>query len=206
MSRIRKPQLPRHSLRVAQRSYPWLTLAAALLLVVSSPVAPVSAEDDPLEERLLEPETVEPLDAGSFARVLEHHRGQVVVVNLWATWCIPCVQELPELNELQKRYADRGLQVLAVSVDSIEDLDSLVRPFFAKRAPDLVSYIHTEKDTFAFVEPLDAEWLGALPTSFFIDRQGKIQKSAEGRLKYQTFEKIVLELLAEDGAANNAQD
>ena len=92
--------------------------------------------EGPAIAHLISPDQVEPISAAEFAAVLEHHRGDIVLVNLWATWCIPCIQELPELNELQKRYRDRGLTVLAVSLDDPDKLEDLVRPFFKKRAPD----------------------------------------------------------------------
>ena len=143
--------------------------------------------------------------SSAFQKVLEHHRGKVLLVNLWATWCIPCIQELPELVELQKRYAERGLKVLAVSLDDLETLEERVRPFFAERAPGLVSYISAEEDSFDFVESLDSEWLGALPSSFFIDRQGKIRKAVSGRLTFRTFEKEILKLLDEEPAGPEPQ-
>ena len=95
-------------------------------------------------------------------------------MNLWATWCIPCVQELPDLNLLQTRYRDRGLEIIAVSFDDPEALEAKVRPFFSKRAPDLVSYLQTEADQYDFVEVLSDEWFGALPTSFLISREGEV--------------------------------
>ena len=155
------------------------------------------ADEIELPARLLAPEQVEPISADEFQQVLAHHRGEVVLVNLWATWCIPCVQELPDLNLLQERFRDRGLRVLAVSFDDIGKLDDRVRPFFAEKAPALVSYLQTEDDQFTFVEPLDEEWIGAMPTSFFIDRTGEIVKRHTGRLLYRDLEKVILALLDE---------
>jgi cytochrome c biogenesis protein CcmG, thiol:disulfide interchange protein DsbE len=48
---------------------------------------------------------------------LSQHRGQVVVLNFWATWCLPCVEELPSLVDMQRRLRDKGVTVVAVSVD-----------------------------------------------------------------------------------------
>ena len=153
-----------------------------------------SKETATLTDALLNPSQVEPISKEDFQGVLEHHRGQVVLVNFWATWCIPCVQELPELNLLQTRYQEKGLKVIAVSLDDLEKLEDRVRPFFAKTAPDLVSYLATDDD-YDFVGALDPDWFGALPTTFFIDRQGVVQSTHQGRLIYKQLEKEVRLLL-----------
>lgn len=52
---------------------------------------------------------------------LEAYRGQVVLVNIWATWCTPCIAELPSLERLQAEYGDKGLQVLPIALDRDKD-------------------------------------------------------------------------------------
>ena len=185
------------SVKVFSAALPALALTATLLAAA----APLLAEDAaPVSvERLLDPDTVHPATAKQFEAVLEHHRGKVVVVNFWATWCIPCLQELPELDLLQERYADRGLVVLAISMDDPEKLEDRVRPFFAKRAPGLVSYLASaEGDSVEFVTALDPEWPGALPTTMFFGRDGELDNMHLGRMLYSEFEEVVLELLRED--------
>src|SRR5690606_25098061 len=59
-------------------------------------------------------------DSGSGAR-LEDYRGKSVLLNFWATWCAPCVQEVPSLNTLPNEFKDRGLVVLGISVDENKD-------------------------------------------------------------------------------------
>ena len=169
--------------------------ALAFLLVASA------AGAETLPSRLLEPKQVEPISAADFARVLESHEGKVVLVNLWATWCIPCVQELPDLDLLQERFGDRGLQVLAVSIDDPAGLEEKVRPFFAKKAPHLVSYLNSEVDEYAFAETIDPDWIGALPTTFFFTRDGELHEQHAGRLLYRDLEAKVLELLKGEEAA-----
>ena len=178
------------------RRRPYVLLAVAPLLLLLTAAAAEDSSGD-LDQRLLAPSQVEPLSAAELQQVLEHHRGKTILVNLWATWCIPCVQELPELNLLQQRYAERGLKVIAVSMDKPEKLESKVRPFFAEIAPDLVSYLADDVDEFAFVEPLDPEWIGGLPTTFFVDRDGEVRATQVGRMLYQQIEKQVLALLEE---------
>ena len=175
-----------------------VALIAATLLLAA---APTLGSDEPLPETLLNPTQVEAISIDDFHRVLESHQGKVIVINFWATWCIPCVQELPELNELQKRFRDKGLMVIAVSLDDQDKLEDSVRSFFAKRAPDLISYLSTEEEPSDFVGSLDPEWLGALPSTYFLNGSGEVKKGATGRLSYQRFEELVTEMLAKEKEA-----
>lgn len=180
------------------RVVPASILIAALLFAA----LPVFSEEVASVDHLLEPDTIHPATAEQFKAVLEHHRGKVVVVNYWATWCIPCLQELPELDLLQERYGDRGLVVLAVSMDDPEKLEDRVRPFFAKRAPGLVSYLASAGDNSVdFVMAFDPEWPGALPTTMFFDRDGELDNIHLGRMLYSEFEEAVLEMLEAGGGA-----
>jgi cytochrome c-type biogenesis protein len=94
-------------------------------------------------------------------------RGKVVLLNVWATWCIPCRKELPELQALHTQYAGRGLQVVGVSVDE-GNADAAVREFAQEfgitytilRDPHELIYS-------AFAIP-------GVPASFLIDRSGKV--------------------------------
>jgi thiol-disulfide isomerase/thioredoxin len=185
-----RSQLPQSALRALVPIVPVLAALAALGAFAGAQTGELPAE-------LLDPQQVEPISRQQFEQLLAHLQGEVVLVNLWATWCVPCVQELPELDQLQQEYRDRGLRVIAVSLDDPEKLEEQVRPFFAEKAPGMVSYLSTEEDSFTFVEPLDPEWIGALPTSFFIDRSGEVRESVTGRLLYRTFVEKVEPLLGE---------
>jgi thiol-disulfide isomerase/thioredoxin len=155
-----------------------------------------AATANELPESLVTPETIEPITAEQFGQLLEHHRGKVLLVNFWATWCIPCRYELPDLDLLQQRYAEKGLQVLTVTIDKPEKLED-ARTALAKQAPNLPGYLQGEKDEYAFIEPLDPDWVGALPTSFFFARSGELRKSHPGRMLYKDLEREVLALLEE---------
>ena len=71
------------------------------------------------------------VDAGELQSILDQHKGQAVLVDFWATWCVPCVQGLPKTAELARRHADKGLTVITVSFD--EKLDDETDETFRKR-------------------------------------------------------------------------
>ena len=96
---------------------------------------------------------------------LSSHRGKVVLLNVWATWCHPCRTEIPELVALNKRYAPRGLEIVGVSVDS-EGASADVRQFMKDFAMDYPIWFDPEdRVSTRFL-------LVGVPTTFVIDRAG----------------------------------
>ena len=105
-------------------------------------------------------------DADGKAVTLADFKGQVLVVNLWATWCGPCVAEMPTLAKLQSEYAGKPVKVLAISVDDAGGTDK-AKAFIAKHAP-LVFYQNADlKLPFGFSPPA-AEF----PSTIIYDQTG----------------------------------
>jgi peroxiredoxin len=107
---------------------------------------------------------------------LGDHRGKVVFLNFWATWCRPCREEIPAMERLYQRYRDKGFTVIAISVDS--DIVA-VRPF-----------INQNQVTFPIGHDpkmsLDRYEVRALPSSFLIDRKGNLVALAIGPRAWDT--------------------
>jgi cytochrome c biogenesis protein CcmG/thiol:disulfide interchange protein DsbE len=102
---------------------------------------------------------------------LSQLRGQIVVLNFWATWCPPCVEEMPSLVELQHKMKDRGVTVLAVSVD--ED-DSAYHQFLKEHAVDLL----TVRDAAQKSNNLYGTF--KFPETYIIDRNGIMRRKFIG--------------------------
>src|SRR6476469_3779856 len=79
------------------------------------------------------------IDAPGLAAAIAKEKGRVVLVNFWATWCVPCRQEFPDLVKLDKAYRSRGLTVLGVSTDLAKDLPA-VEKFLASSKPEFANY------------------------------------------------------------------
>ena len=131
--------------------------------------------------------TVEQIDGKIFD--LSKLRGKVVLINFWAVWCKDCRNEMPVLDEIYRAYHDKGLEMIAVSIDRKKDRENVL-----KLAKD-VSYpiamlIDAKNNNFSLPT--------TIPTAYFIDKNGKIVAQLminESKITKEDFEKILLPLL-----------
>jgi thiol-disulfide isomerase/thioredoxin len=96
------------------------------------------------------------------------------VVNFWATWCAPCVKELPNFDQLTATYATRKVKVLLVSLDYASQLTKKVQPFVKQRQLKSEVVLLNESDPNSWLDKVDAKWSGALPfTLIFNNKTGQ---------------------------------
>lgn len=146
---------------------------------------------------------VTPLDAAQFSEVIDGHRGEVLLVNFWATWCRPCLKEIPELIALEDEYRDQGLRLVPVSLDEPADLERMVQPFLAKWFPGFRSYARVTPDMDSMVSVIDPAWNELLPTSYVIDREGKVRERIQGGKPRAEFQAAIMPLLGEKAINRN---
>ena len=140
------------------------------------------------------PKEVQDIDEAGFARLRDQHRGRVMLVNFWATWCVPCREEFPGLVRLYRNYHDQGLSVVAISMDEPESVPA-VRDFLAEQHAPFGSYRQNFHDFVALVDSINPRWGGGIPATFVFDRDGKLAESWVGGTKFEDFERAVQPLL-----------
>ena len=113
--------------------------------------------------------------------------GKVVILDFWATWCPPCEAEIPGFVELQKKYGDKGLVIVGVSLD--EQGPAVVKPFMQQFGVNYPIVMGDEK----IVE--DFGGVTAIPTTFIIDKAGNIVKKHIGFAPKENFEEEITPLL-----------
>ena len=118
-----------------------------------------------------------------------------MLVNVWATWCIPCREELPDLIRLRRNYHDKGFELLLVSADFDVETEELVS-FLTEQGVDFPSYLKTGSDM-DFIEGLHPDWSGALPATFLFNGEGELAKFWEGKATYEDLEDPIRSLLKE---------
>lgn len=129
---------------------------------------------------------------------LQDYKGKIVLLNFWATWCVPCASEMPLLGEMQKRYKDKII-VLAASIDDPADRDKL-KPFLHEhKADDLTLLLGATLDTLS-----DFRMGLALPATVFFDANGNVVSKSEGALKRADLEHRLAEMMGTDSKAIKA--
>jgi thiol-disulfide isomerase/thioredoxin len=135
------------------------------------------------------------IDAAGFQKILEENRGKPLLVNFWATWCEPCRDEYPMLNELAKQYGPQGLHVVGVSMDDDGDL-ILMRRFLARYKPIFPNYRKTAGAEAAFRESILPGWTGTMPVSVFYAKDGRQVTHFIGEKGREQYEEAIRGLLA----------
>lgn len=127
------------------------------------------------------------------AVALSDFAGDVVVVNFWATWCQPCLQEMPFFSQFQDTYGDDGLTILAITTDGPETLAE-VRTTVRRGRWSMTVLLDQEGDVASILNPR-----GTNPYTLFIDRNGNIAETHEGYAAGDEveYEQIIQALLAE---------
>ena len=130
--------------------------------------------------------TLKDMNGGDVA--LASHKGKVILLDFWATWCGPCKLEIPGFVELQTKYKDKGLVVLGVSVD---DPVSKLKPFATQFKMNYPVLVGLDRDDFQ--EAYGPIW--GIPTTFLISRDGKLCKKHTGVSPKEQFENEIKALL-----------
>ena len=117
-------------------------------------------------------------------------RGKVLLVNFWATWCEPCLREIPLLEELQKDYGGRGVQVIGVAIDDPAEVRRFVSDTIAIDYPVLVG----EQEAVDALAEFGAE-MTVLPYTAFVARDGRIARLHAGELKRDEATALLVSLL-----------
>lgn len=134
-----------------------------------------------------------PADAKTIMKTVRNPGAKAVLLNVWATWCEPCREEMPDIVRFHQENQQRGLRVVLVSGDSIEE-KPLVEQFLSKQGIHFQTYIKAGNDM-DFIDGIDRRWNGNLPVSLLYDGQGKLVHFWSGKVSFQvlqqTFEHLI---------------
>ena len=135
-----------------------------------------------------------PVDQPGYSKLVAGHKGKVVLVEFWATWCKPCRAEMPELVKLEQKLRARGFDLVTISTDEADALPGAVKVLGENHVAG-PTYLRKAADDDKFCDAIDPKWGGALPALFLYDRAGKKVRSFIGETPSATIEAAINKLL-----------
>lgn len=128
----------------------------------------------PIKEYVKDGITVKSFDFNSFEPYLHQNDETTYVINFWATWCLPCVKELPYFEQLNEKYKGQNVKVILVSLDLPKKVESNLIPFIKKK--NLKSeIIHlNDPDANTWIEKVDKSWAGSIPATVIYNKNSRV--------------------------------
>jgi len=123
--------------------------------------------------------TLAPTDAAGLKALAGNDSPKLRLINVWATWCGPCVIEFPDLVTINRMYRGRGFEVVTVSADPPEKRDAALG-FLKEKQASTRNFIFEPADPYAMIDPVDPAWQGALPHTLVVAPGGKVIYRSEG--------------------------
>ncbi len=124
-----------------------------------------------------------------FEPYLHKQNDTVYILNFWATWCRPCVKELPYFEQINQTYKQKKLKVILVSLDFAEDLETKLKPFIKRKNLQSEIIVMDDPDANTWIDKVDKSWSGAIPATLVYKGSKKVFH--EGSLNYEQIENLI---------------
>lgn len=134
-------------------------------------------------------------DTSDITQIKRDNKDKVLLINFWATWCEPCIEEFPDLLKLYKEYASKDFKLILISLDFKEEIETKLIKFLSNSKVDFDTYYLNTANPDVIMNYLDKKWDGGIPASFIFDKKGNLQKFILGKNKYEYFESEIKEHL-----------
>jgi len=159
-----------------------------LLALGAAALAFTLAAQQPAQQKLT------PVTLDAYTKLIAAHKGRVVLVNFWATYCVPCRTEIPEMVKLADRLRARGLDFVSISADEPAQEPQARKFIVAAKVPGTL-YIKSADDDDKYAAAIHQKWGGELPASFIYDRSGKKVGAFIGEVPLKNLETVIEKFL-----------
>jgi thiol-disulfide isomerase/thioredoxin len=171
-------------------------VTAAIAIVLAGCSAEKAAP--PVAHAISDSLVVVPVTAADLAARVASDGARATIVNVWATWCVPCREEFPALLSVARSRAKDGVRLVLISAD-FPDQGPAIRAFLKAHGVTDTTYLKTGDDM-SFINGLNPRWTGSLPATFVYSRGGKLSEFWEGRADSIRFTTALSKALAPSGS------
>lgn len=144
------------------------------------------------EDWAKKPVTVEMIDEAGIKDLIKNKSDKLRLINIWATWCGPCVTEYPEFIIMQKMYGNRDFEFISISADEPAKKEKVLK-FLKEKQSAVKNYLFSVDDKYKLIEAVDANWQGALPYTILVEPGGKIVYAKQSTIDPLTMRKTIVE-------------
>jgi thiol-disulfide isomerase/thioredoxin len=167
--------------RIGKKLYASLALILLAVLVLGSVQALAQTYD------------VKPIDVKGVKSLVDKNKGKVLLLNFWATWCPPCLEEFPALVKIHSNYKAKGVEMIGISMNDQEEMDDLQAFLRKQKVPFPIYIAGTVEDE--FYTAIDKRWTSEIPLTMIYDKTGKLRYFHNDARTYEQFEKDLQSLL-----------
>jgi thiol-disulfide isomerase/thioredoxin len=129
------------------------------------------------------------INEAGLEQLLTKREGKGLFLNVWATWCVPCREEFPDIVKLSKNYSGKNINFVGLSVDYPDEIDSKIIPFLKTQQVNFTNYVQNFNKQENLINRLNKDWNGALPATFIFSKKGKLIFYLPGKHSYNDFAK-----------------
>lgn len=139
-----------------------------------------------------EPVKLDTITAEGIKDLVKNTSGKLRLINVWATWCGPCVTEFPEFITMNRMYRHRDFEFISISADDPAKKDKALQ-FLQQQQASATNYIFNVDDKYKLIEAVDPKWQGALPYTLLVEPGGKIVFSKQGAVEPDLLKTMIVD-------------
>jgi peroxiredoxin len=139
-----------------------------------------------------EPVNLDLISEAGIKNLLKNDSEKLRLINVWATWCGPCVMEFPDFITMNRMYRGRDFELITISADEPAKKDKALQ-FLKKKQASTTNYIFSIDDKYKLIEAIDPKWQGALPYTMLVEPGGKIVYAKQGPIDPAKMKRMIVE-------------
>lgn len=144
---------------------------------------------------IVDAQVIKVVNFEEFQPIIQKNNDTTYVINFWATWCIPCVKELPYFEDINSEFKDRKFKMILVSLDFKSQMESSLIPFIEKKNIESEVILLSDPDANTWISMVNEDWTGSIPATIIYNKDHN--SFTEGSLTYNELKETITKYIIE---------